>query len=258
MAEIISILKQNIPPAKAMIYGTPPALIWAYFCLYFAGYLKIKKGLNTGYTRKVFHFLIFATVVFIQLVWGLPIVLLFGAMTSIVIFYAISRGGGHLLYEAIAREKDAPHRTHYVLVPYFATLIGGVISNILFGPLALIGYLVTGLGDAAGEPFGTRFGKHTYKVPSLLGAQSKRSYEGSAAVLVTCLLAVSLGIFLSPQLAPTKQSFIMVPVLALICMVLEAVSPRGWDNATMQIIPTYLAKCWFFSIDFPAVSFNLH
>ena len=107
-----------------------------------------------------------------------------------------------------------------------------------------------GMGDAVGEPFGTRFGKHTYKVPSLLGAQSKRSYEGSAAILVTCLLAVSVGIFLSPQLQAAKQNFILVPVLALICTVLEAVSPRGWDNATMQIIPSYLAKCWFLFLIF--------
>jgi len=245
MAQFISFFELNIPSSRAIIYGGPTALIWAYFCLYGAGYLKTKKGLNTGYTRKVFHFLIFATVASIQLVWGLPIVLLFGTMTSIVIFYAIARGSGHLLYEAIAREKDAPHRTHYVLFPYFATLIGGVISNILFGPLAIIGYLVTGLGDAVGEPFGTRFGKHTYKVPSLLGTRSKRSYEGSAAVLVTCLLAVSVGILLSPQLSATKQNFILVPVLALICVLVEAVSPRGWDNATMQIIPSYLARCWF-------------
>jgi hypothetical protein len=44
-----------------------------------------------------------------------------------------------MLYEAMARETDAPHRTHYIIVPYFATLIGGLASNILFGPVAVVG-----------------------------------------------------------------------------------------------------------------------
>ena len=50
-----------------------------------------------------------------------------------------------MLYEAIAREKDEPRRTFFVLLPYFTTLAGGLASNILFGPFAVAGYLVTGV-----------------------------------------------------------------------------------------------------------------
>ncbi|MDM8551389.1 hypothetical protein QUF72_14990 [Desulfobacterales bacterium HSG2] len=126
-------------------------------------------------------------------------VCLFGGMTTLVIFYAIFRGTGHILYEAMARETDEPHRTYYIVVPYFATLIGGLASNILFGQAAIVGYLVTGLGDAVGEPVGTRFGRHTYKVPSFRGVESVRSYEGSAAVLVVCTAAITVGLFCVPS-----------------------------------------------------------
>jgi len=220
-------------------------LLWAYLCLYFAGYLKRNKGLKTGYTRKVFHFLIFSSAVLVQSVWGTPILCLFGGMTTLVVFYAVFRGEGHPLYEAMAREKDTPHRTHYIIVPYFATLLGGLTSNILFGGVAIVGYLVAGLADAIAEPVGTRFGRHTYRVPSFRRVRSTRSLEGSASVFLACLPAIALGVLLCPELALTSGSLLTVPLLAAACTVLEAVSPHGWDNATMQIMPAFLASIIF-------------
>jgi phytol kinase len=197
--------------------------------------------MKTGYTRKVFHFLIFGSVALIQWLWGTQIVCLFGGMTTLVVFYAVFRGPGNMLYEAMAREKDEPHRTHYIVVAYFATLIGGLASNIMFGEIAVIGYLVTGFGDAIGEPVGTRFGKHTYRAPSFTSVEPTRSYEGSLAVLVACMLAVVLGIALCPALDLTARSLLLVPVLGVACAVGEAVSPHGWDNTTMLIVPSLLA-----------------
>jgi hypothetical protein len=89
----------NFPSPPAIVIG---GLLWSYVCLYFAGYLKKNKGLKTGYARNVFHFLILARVVTIQLLWGTSIVCLFGGMVTIVILYAILRGDAHLLYEAMA------------------------------------------------------------------------------------------------------------------------------------------------------------
>lgn len=237
----VSFFVENFPPWNAIFIGGPVGFLWALACLTFAGYLKRHRGLRTGYTRKIFHFLIFLTVALLQWWWGTPVVCLFGGMTSLVIFLAIFLGSGNLLYEAMAREKDEPHRTHYIVVPYFATLIGGLAANILFGPVAVVGYLVTGLGDAVGEPIGVKFGKHTYRVPSLTTVKAVRSWEGSAAVLSMCLVAVVLGIALSPQLGFTARSVLTIPVLGLLCASTEAVSPHGWDNMTMQVIPTFLA-----------------
>jgi phytol kinase len=238
---IVSFFVDNFPSWEAIALGGPTGLAWAALCLLFSGYLKKRRGMKTGYTRKVFHFLIFGSVVLIQVLWGTPIVCLFGGMTTLVVFYAVFRGPGNMLYEAMAREKDEPHRTHYIVVAYFATLIGGLASNIMFGEIAVIGYLVTGVGDAIGEPVGTRFGKHTYRAPSFTSVQPTRSYEGSLAVLVTCTLAVLVGLALCPALDLTGRSLLLVPVLGLACALIEAVSPHGWDNATMMIVPSLLA-----------------
>jgi phytol kinase len=149
-----------------------------------------------------------------------------------------------MLYEAIAREKDAPHRTFFVLVPYFTTLAGGLISNMLFGPLAVAGYLVTGLGDAIGEPAGTLFGKHAYRVRSLSSVPATRSVEGSAAVFVMSVVALGLAAAASPHIAVTAAAAPKVLAIAAACTLAEAFSPHGWDNATMQIVPTALVYLW--------------
>lgn len=231
----------NFPSCMAAAIFGPIGFLWALSCLALAGYLKRRHGWRTGYTRKTFHFLIFFTVALIQWLWGSASVCLFGGMTTVVVFLALFLGRGNLLYEAMAREKDEPHRTHYIVVPYFATLIGGLAGNILFGGVAVVGYLVTGLGDAVGEPVGTRFGKHTYRVPSLASVKAVRSWEGSGAVLAMSVLAIVLAICLSPELGFSGGSLLTVPLLAIICAAVEAVSPHGWDNLTMQVVPTCLA-----------------
>lgn len=242
---IISFFIENFPPWKTIFIGGPIGFGWALLCLAFAGFMKRRVGLRTGYTRKIFHFLIFFSVAVIQWRWGTPVVCLFGGMATCVVFLAIFMGSGSLLYEAMAREKDEPHRTHYIVVPYFATLLGGLIGNIIFGPIAIIGYLVTGMGDAVGEPIGSRFGKHTYRVPSLTSVRATRSWEGSAAVFVMSIVAIAVGIALSRNLSVTWHSAILIPLLGLACAGVEGVSPHGWDNLTLQVVPTMLAAFVF-------------
>jgi phytol kinase len=232
---------ENIPSWKTILYGGPIGIFWSYACLYFAGYLKRYRLWKTGYTRKVFHFLIFFTVFVLQLGWGTKVVCLFGSACSLIIFYAILRGTGNILYEAMAREKDEPHRTLYIITPYFATLIGGMIANILFGPVAIVGYLVTGLGDAIAEPIGTRFGKHQYRVPSLSSVKAVRSLEGSTAVFIASVLAIIVSIIFSNHMEFSRQSIFLIPLISFAGTLVEAMSPHGWDNATMQIAPSYLA-----------------
>lgn len=240
MEVILRFFIENFPTPTMLLRGGPAALLWAWGALYLSGYLKRHRRWKTGYTRKVFHFLIFSSAALVSWRWGLPGVCLFGGMTSLVIFYALIRGDGYLLYEGIAREKDAPYRTHYIVTPYLATLLGGIAANLLFGPAAMVGYLVTGIGDAIGEPVGTRFGRHEYPVPSLRKVKSTRSLEGSAAVFGVSYLAIVLGILLLPHAALSLPLLGKALLVALACALAEAVSPHGWDNATLQIVPAYL------------------
>lgn len=233
----------NFPSWKAITIGGPLGLAWSLTALWFAGRLK-QNGTRTGYTRKVFHFLIFSTVAILQWQFGTSAVCLFGGMCTLAVFFAVWRGSGNMLYEAMAREKDKPHRTFFILVPYFTTLVGGLISNMLFGPIAVAGYLVTGLGDAIGEPAGTMFGKHHYRVRSLSSVPATRSLEGSTAVFIMSAVALGLAASLSPLITLTHFGILKILVIAGASTLVEAISPHGWDNATMQVVPTALVWLW--------------
>ena len=180
-----------------MMLGALLALAWSYSCLSFAAHLKTRFRLRSGYTRKLFHVLIFISAAVVSVFGGFWAVCVFGVMVSLVVGLAIFRGQGDGFYEALAREQDGPDRTYYIVVPYFATLIGGMTSNVIFGPLAVMGYLVGGLGDAAGEPAGVRWGRHRY---TSSGGVIK-TLEGSLAVLAASLVALAIGVAVSPSLA---------------------------------------------------------
>ena len=236
---VLGFFVENFPSWKAIAIGGPLGLAWSFAALGFAGRLK-RSGTRTGYTRKIFHFLIFSTVAVLQWRYGTPAVCLFGGMCTLSVFFAVWRGPGNLLYEAMAREKDEPHRTFFILVPYFTTLAGGLVSNMIFGPIAVAGYLVTGLGDAIGEPAGTMFGRHHYRVRSLSSVPATRSLEGSAAVFVMSAIAVAAAALVSDQITVAHGGFLKILLIAGASTLAEAVSPHGWDNATMQVVPTAL------------------
>jgi len=240
---VIGFLVQNFPSWKAVAVGGPLGLAWSFAALWLAGTLK-RNGTRTGYTRKVFHFLIFGTVAVLQWRAGTPAVCLFGAMCTVAVFAAVWNGRGSLLYEALARPQDEPHRTYFILVPYFSTLVGALAGNILFGPISVAGYLVTGLGDAIGEPVGTMFGRHPYRVRSWSSVPATRSLEGSAAVFIMSVIALLLAAAVSPYITLAAFGIPKVLAIAAACTLAEAVSPHGWDNATMQIVPTALVSVW--------------
>lgn len=227
----------SLPNLSTMILGALVALAWSYSCLSFAAHLKTRFRLRSGYTRKLFHVVIFISAAIVSVFGGFWAVCVFGAMVSLVVGLAVFRGRGDGFYEALAREQDGPDRTYYIVVPYFATLIGGMTSSVIFGPLAVVGYLVGGLGDAAGEPAGVRWGRHRY---TSAGGVIK-TLEGSLAVLTASFVALAIGVAISPQLSFDLQSLILLPVIAIVCTLVEAFSPRGWDNVSMQIVPTVLA-----------------
>jgi len=210
-----------------------------------AGYLRVSVGVRTPYTRKVFHFLIFTMASVVQLTKGLSAVMLFGSVVALVVLYAVARGDGHPLYEALARPSDAPRRTLFVLVPLATTALGGLLANVFFGPTAFLGYLVGGWGDAVGEPVGTAWGRHRYTVPSLAGVPATRSLEGSAAVLVAGSMAASLGLAFT-GVAPV-QALAVGSCCGAVGAVVEAVSHHGTDNLTIQLAASGTA---FFLLSF--------
>jgi phytol kinase len=99
--------------------------------------------------------------------------------------------------------------------------------------MAFVGYLVCGWGDALGEPVGTRWGKHRYRVPSLAGVPATRSLEGSSAVFLAGAMAAFLGLALA-GVAPITAALVALAA-GLTGAVVEAFSTHGLDNLTVQV-----------------------
>ncbi len=202
-------------------------------------YLKKQHQVRTAYTRKIFHFLIFSTASIFQIKYGLPAVVLFGSIVSLFVLVAILKGDNFSFYEVMARESDRPYRTLFILIPLITTATGGILSNLFFLKFAFIGYLVGGWGDAVGEPVGSRWGKHRYQVPSLLGVRATRSLEGSAAVAGVSIMVAFLGLYFIGY--PPATSLKTAIICGLGGAAIESVSNHGLDNLTMQLTAAGLA-----------------
>ena len=226
-------LEPFLPSPALVMWLAPMALAYAVAAATLAGYLRSRRGVRTPYTRKIFHFTIFTAAGALQMWFGLPAVVIFGSITSALVLYAVWRGDGFPFYEAMARPSDAPRRTLFILIPLVTTALGGVVSNLFFPAWAFVGYLVCGWGDAVGEPVGTRWGRHRYRVPSMLGVASTRSLEGSLAVFTAGTLATAAALA-AMNVAPPSLILIAAGAGAAGALV-EAISTHGLDNFTVQV-----------------------
>jgi len=234
MIEFIS-KRLVFPTLECWLIVLPVSTIIAIIFGWLSGYIKIRYKLKTGYTRKIFHFLIFTTAGIIGILGGFQAVQVFGTGVGIIVGYAVLRGYKSMLFNAVARPGDKPYEKFYVIIPFLMTAMGGMISNIAFGKYAIIGYITTGWGDAIGEPAGTRWGKHKYRVPTFTGIRSYRSLEGSIAVLAAsfagCILISLFGFHIS-----VPEIIYISLITAIAAMIVEAVTFHSLDNLTIQVV----------------------
>ena len=99
--------------------------------------------------------------------------------------------------------------------------------------------MVTGWGDAVGEPVGDRWGKHRYRVPSLAGVVATRSLEGSGAVFLASTAAAALALFGMGYGASVSVG--VGAACGAAGAAVEAFSNHGLDNLTVQVATTALA-----------------
>lgn len=202
-----------------------------------AGILN-KRGVKDGYTRKVFHFLAFASVA-VFLKYALPneftILMIMGMLTGGL---ACLSGKDFLWLKGVARDSDQPHEVLYVVLPLICTFIwfsGG--WKFFDRSIMVIATMCVAVGDAIAEPVGVRFGKHKYDVFSLTGKKSQRSLEGSSSVFIMCAIIIFLA----------TNSLILALGVGIFISLIEGISPRGTDNLTVPIaaslalsIPLYI------------------
>jgi len=240
MSERLGLLVASVVPdaRTALLCGLVAILVGGGGALLAARMRR--AGTKVAYTRKTFHFVIFTAAAAVHATWNLAGTMVFGAVIAALVLVAVVRGEGDAFYEALARDRDRPHRTLFIVVPLVTTAVGGFASALLAGPFAAVGYLAAGWGDAVGEPVGARWGRHTYRVPSLAGVPATRSWEGSAAVFLVASLGSTIalaGLGAGPWWGGLACGLIAAGV--------EGVSNHGLDNLTVQVAPSLAAALLF-------------
>ena len=197
-----------------------------------------RRGVRVAYTRKIFHIVIFTAAAGVNTLWALPGTIVFGAVIAGMVLATVAVGDGQPFYEALARESDEPHRTLFIVVPLMTPAVGGLVSALLAGPYAGVGYLAAGWGDAAGEPVGARWGRHEYSVPSIAGVVARRTLEGSAAVFIVASAGSMLAL---GTLGAGGAAWWVGIACGCATAAVEAVSPHGLDNFTVQVAASLVA-----------------
>ena len=235
----MDLLRDFVPDARTVAILLPATAVYTLLAASLAGWLRTTRGVRAPYTRKIFHFCIFTVAVLVHLVFDTAGVAVYGAVVAAAVLYATMRGDGFPFYEAMARPTDAPRRTLFILVPLVTTAVGGALGNVFFGDFAMVGYLVAGWGDAVGEPVGTRWGRHRYRVPSLAGVPATRSLEGSGAVFLLGTLAATAVLLAWGH--GTGTALTVGVACGLAGALTEAVSTHGLDNLTVQVVASAVA-----------------
>ena len=118
----------------------------------------------------------------------------------------------------------------------------------MFAGHAVFGFAICGLADAVAAPIGIRLGKHKYRTWNLPGCErSHRSLEGSLAVFFVSFAAAALVqcVMAGPLSAPSlSASLAPAAAIAAIATLVEALSPHGTDNFTLQVAVSGAAFAW--------------
>ncbi len=206
-----------------------------------------RAGWRVNYTRKINHFALMV-VPFGLAIW-LPYqpsgwtatATLIAFLTTSLLFVAPIRQRIGLIQTAFAsidRPEDQPYSLLWILsqavVSYLvllAALAGLAAWDV--APLVAIPLVVTGIGDGLAEPVGVRFGKHAYRVPSLVSGRTyHRTLEGSGCVMAVGLVTVAV-VARSLPWAPYLTILAVVPVAMTVA---EAVSPHTWDAPLLYAV----------------------
>jgi phytol kinase len=117
---------------------------------------------------------------------------------------------------------------------YFPIAFGAVIYYFWPQPVLMVAAMMPlTWGDAMAAVFGERYGHYRYGIGGRI-----RSLEGSIAMLFFSWVATSLALFAMPYLVGKPLINWMMALLyggavALVCTLVEALSPWGTDNLTV-------------------------
>jgi phytol kinase len=197
-----------------------------------------EKTLVSG--RKVFHVAVFSGAVPAQLFQGFWGVVVYGSIIALLVLGSYWAGPELPFHQALRGGQEAGSSSRRsVLLPLLSTAGGGLLSTLLVGNFAVVGYLVCGWGDGMGEPVGARWGRHLYTPILSRDRKATRSLEGSFAVFLAGTVGATLALGLLGYGLPVSLWTGMA--CGGIGAVAEGVSGSETDNLWVLVLPSLMA-----------------
>jgi phytol kinase len=206
-------------------YALIASFVYVFGMIGAAEALRKWRGYSVEFTRKFIHVAVG--------MWSYGTVLLFERRALAVIpplaFVAINAVS---FWKGTFKAMETGEKQNLGTV-YFPLSFAAVVWSLWNQPAAIVASLMPMTwGDALAAVLGRAFGKHHF---SIIG--SRRSLEGSAAMLLASWLATSCALLLlGPGRAAPGHLAAASAATALAATVVEALSPWGIDNLTVPAV----------------------
>lgn len=209
---------------------------------YLLGQLVKRHAWPVGYTRKILAFVVLLAPFGILALWprwfaepSLPAGLI-GYLICIGLLTSPLRRRAEFLrtaFAAIDRPEDQPLTILWLVTSFLAMMVVvGMWLFLLPAHYLFVALFISGVGDALAEPVGIAFGRHKYQTRALWTDRTyTRSLEGSACVLVSGFVAITILVGLGPANQFSGAEIVLAGLLIPLAGALaEARSPHTWDQ----------------------------
>jgi dolichol kinase len=196
-----------------------------------SGRLKGVLGLSSGSSRKFLHAMIGSLVLVLPFFKTSSAPVLIAAPFILVTFLASPYSPIPRLKNRLGRLANLTEEGHHMgLILYSISFTLLVVIFPTRPDVVAAGILPMAYGDSSAALVGRRMGKRV----TLNG----KTFEGSVAMFAVTLvcLVVCLAFFSSFQSFTLAQRIVPSAVVALVCTVVEVLSPRGLDNIAVPIL----------------------
>ncbi len=196
-----------------------------------SGRLEGVLGLSRSSSRKFLHAMIGNLVLVIPFFRGSPAPVLIAAPFILVTFIASPYSPTPRLRTLLGSLADLTEEGHHMgLILYSLSFTLLVVIFPSRPDVVAAGILPMAYGDSSAALVGRRFGKRR----TLNG----KTVEGSAAMFTVSLVSLILGLAFVSSINSFDLIRSLVPAVAaaIVCTLVEALSPRGLDNLAVPIL----------------------
>jgi dolichol kinase len=240
-------------------------LVFCYGERFIMGKIVEKTRMKVNYSRKINHFFLFFSQIYISGIFGNSTLDFLGGVIAVALLalsynkYSRTKlwsplsGFLSICFKSFDRPEDRPCTLKWLLLQYAGSYAIVIPAMLIFRKLgwqefAYIPLLVNAIGDGLAEPVGITWGKNNrYSVKPIFWNKDKeyyRSWAGSGCVYFCGLLII----FFHSELFAQNQFWAAMLFIPAMTTVAEAKSPHTVDSPLILLVG-YIALgsiLWFF------------